>query len=215
MNDFLGPYGKATIVLMRAHFDGDLPKLKDLKKILNITDGKYFKSGGKNYAEVHKLLELLLILKKLKDEATNWRDVRSTDYLVTASQVHSNLFMSLKYTAQVLDGFNLTTQSMIELQELLDKFTVICSMRSDIITMWSNLESNQKLATEKGMSDQTILNPNFPALQALLQGYGDAQFDTVVQAIEDWYETHRWKVKANSPEPAGSEDEEPEEADAI
>jgi len=40
-------------------------------------------------------------------------------------------------------------------------------------------------------------------------------FDTVVQAIEDWYETHRWKVKANSPEPAGSEDEEPEEADAI
>ncbi len=31
MNEFLGPYGKATIVLMRSHFDSELPKLKDLK----------------------------------------------------------------------------------------------------------------------------------------------------------------------------------------
>jgi len=48
MRDFLGPHGKATIILMRSHFDTELPKLKDLKKLLNIPDGKYYKSGGRN-----------------------------------------------------------------------------------------------------------------------------------------------------------------------
>ena len=46
MRDFLGPHGQATIVLMRSHFDSELPKLKDLKKLLHIPDGKYYKSGG-------------------------------------------------------------------------------------------------------------------------------------------------------------------------
>ena len=36
MSEFLGPYGKATIILMRSHFDSDLPKLKDLKKLVKV-----------------------------------------------------------------------------------------------------------------------------------------------------------------------------------
>ena len=32
MSDFLGPHGKATVILMKAHFESELPKLKDLKK---------------------------------------------------------------------------------------------------------------------------------------------------------------------------------------
>ena len=37
MSEFLGPHGKATVVLMNAHFETELPKLKDLKKILHIS----------------------------------------------------------------------------------------------------------------------------------------------------------------------------------
>ena len=32
MSAFLGPHGKATVILMTAHFESELPKLKDLKK---------------------------------------------------------------------------------------------------------------------------------------------------------------------------------------
>ena len=55
MREFLGPHGKATIILMRSHFDTELPKLKDLKKLLNIPDGKYYKSGGRNSNGINKL----------------------------------------------------------------------------------------------------------------------------------------------------------------
>lgn len=58
MSDFLGPYGQATVILMKAHFESELPKLKDLKKILQIPDGRYYKSGGRNYSSLHSLERL-------------------------------------------------------------------------------------------------------------------------------------------------------------
>jgi hypothetical protein len=66
MSDFLGPHGKATVILMRAHFDSELPKLKDLKKLLHIPDGRYYKSGGRNYSSTHRLERLLNILSEIR-----------------------------------------------------------------------------------------------------------------------------------------------------
>ena len=215
MSELLGPYGQATIVLMRAHFDGDLPKLKDLKKLLNITDGKYFKSGGRNYSKISTLQDLLVTLKDIRGEGKAWREVQSSDYLVTAAQVHSNLFMSLKYTAQVLDGFNLTTQCFEDLEALLTHYRLICSMRSDITSMWTTLERNAERAINKEIVDETILKPDLVALQKILHGYGDLEYAKAVKDLQDWYETYRWKVKSNSSTPSASEEDEPEEADAI
>jgi hypothetical protein len=215
MSELLGPYGQATIVLMRAHFDGDLPKLKDLKKLLNITDGKYFKSGGRNYSKISTLQDLLVTLKDIRGEGKAWREVQSSDYLVTAAQVHSNLFMSLKYTAQVLDGFNLTTQCFEDLEALLTHYRLICSMRSDITSMWTTLERNAERAINKEIVDETILKPDLVALQKILHGYGDLEYAKAVKDLQDWYETYRWKVKSNSSTPSASDEDEPEEADAI
>ena len=215
MSDFLGPYGQATIVLMRAHFDGDLPKLKDLKKLLNITDGKYYKSGGRNYSKISTLQDLLVTLKEIKGEENAWRDVQSSDYLVTAAQVHSNLFMALKYTAQVLDGFNLTTQSIEDLQALLSQYRLICSMQGDVTSMWSTLERNAERAISKEIVDETILKPDLAALQKILHGYGDLEYAKAVKDLEDWYETYRWKVKSNSSTLSTSEEDEPEAVEAT
>jgi hypothetical protein len=101
MSEFLGPHGKATIILMRSHFDSELPKLKDLKKLLHIPDGKYYKSGGRNYYEINKLEKLLLILQEVRGEEKDWKKADSSDYLITVAEVHSNLFMTLKYTNKI------------------------------------------------------------------------------------------------------------------
>jgi len=198
MSEFLGPHGKATVVLMNAHFETELPKLKDLKKILHIPDGRYYKSSGRNYHEVNRIHRLLHVLAELRGEEVDRYKNHSSDYLITVAEVHSNLFMSIKYTAQVVDGFNLTDECMGELARLLDRYSKICSMQDDIKYMWKTLEDNKEIAEKHLATDKTILNPDIPALQAILHGYGDSHYAQVTQEIRDWYETYKWKVKAPS-----------------
>ena len=198
MGEFLGPHGKATVVLMNAHFETELPKLKDLKKILHIPDGRYYKSSGRNYHEVNKIHRLLNVLAELRGEDVNKFKNHSSDYLITVAEVHSNLFMALKYSAQVVDGFNLTDQCMSELDKLLERYRSICSMQDDIKYMWRTLEDNKEIAEKHSATDKTILNPDIPALKVILHGYGDSHYAQVTQEIRDWYETYKWKVKAPS-----------------
>lgn len=213
MSEFLGPHGKATVILMKAHFESELPKLRDLNKLLHIPDGRYYKSGGRNYSSTHRLERLLNILSEIRGEERDWKRYSSSDYLITVAQVHSNLFMTLKYSAQVVDGFNLTDACMDELDGLMGAYSSVCSMRSDVDNMWSTLERNKERAMKVGISDTTILNPNISNLQNILQGYGDAEYLKATSELKDWYETYRWKV--GSPKSKSSSDEPEDETETV
>jgi hypothetical protein len=187
--------------------------LKDLKKLLHIPDGRYYKSGGRNYSSTQKLERLLNILSEIRGEERDWKRYSSSDYLITVAQVHSNLFMTLKYSAQVVDGFNLTDACMDELDGLMGAYSSVCSMRSDVDNMWSTLERNKERAMKVGISDTTILNPNISNLQNILQGYGDAEYLKATSELKDWYETYRWKV--GSPKSKSSSDEPEDETETV
>jgi len=213
MSDFLGPHGKATVILMKAHFESELPKLKDLKKLLHIPDGRHYKSGGRNYSSTHRLERLLNILSEIRGEERDWQRYNSSDYLITVAEVHSNLFMTLKYSAQVIDGFNLTDACMDKLEQLMSAYSSVCSMKSDVENMWSTLERNKEKAAKFGITDTTILEPNLPNLQSILHGYGDAEYLKATNELTDWYETYRWSVGA--PKSDSLSDESQDEAETV
>ena len=213
MSAFLGPHGKATVILMTAHFDSELPKLKDLKKLLHIPDGRYYKSGGRNYASTNRLERLLGVLSEIRGEERDWQRHSSSDYLITVAEVHSNLFMTLKYSAQVIDGFNLTDACMDELEQLMSAYNGNCSMKGDVSNMWATLERNKDRAIKLGITDPTILNPDIPGLQQILQGYGDAEYLKATSDLKNWYDTYRWKV--GTPSSKASSDESVDETETA
>jgi hypothetical protein len=213
MSAFLGPHGKATVILMTAHFESELPKLKDLKKLLHIPDGRYYKSGGRNYASTNRLERLLGVLSQIKGEERDWQRYNSSDYLITVAEVHSNLFMTLKYSAQVIDGFNLTDACMDELEQLMSAYNGNCSMKGDVSNMWATLERNKDRAIKLGITDTTILNPDIPSLQQILQGYGDAEYLKATSDLKNWYDTYRWKV--GTPSSKASSDESVDETETA
>jgi len=213
MSAFLGPHGKATVILMTAHFESELPKLKDLKKLLHIPDGRYYKSGGRNYASTNRLERLLGVLSEIKGEERDWQRHSSSDYLITVAEVHSNLFMTLKYSAQVIDGFNLTDACMDELEQLMSAYNGNCSMKGDVSNMWATLERNKDRAIKLGITDTTILNPDIPGLQQILQGYGDAEYLKATSDLKNWYDTYRWKV--GTPSSRASSDESVDETETA
>ena len=213
MSAFLGPHGKATVILMTAHFESELPKLKDLKKLLHIPDGRYYKSGGRNYASTNRLERLLGVLSEIRGEERDWQRHSSSDYLITVAEVHSNLFMTLKYSAQVIDGFNLTDACMDELEQLMSAYNGNCSMKGDVSNMWATLERNKDRAIKLGITDSTILNPDIPGLQQILQGYGDAEYLKATSDLKNWYDTYRWKV--GTPGSIASSDESVDETETV
>ena len=213
MSAFLGPHGKATVILMTAHFESELPKLKDLKKLLHIPDGRYYKSGGRNYASTNRLERLLGVLSEIRGEERDWQRHSSSDYLITVAEVHSNLFMTLKYSAQVIDGFNLTDACMDELEQLMSAYNGNCSMKGDVSNMWATLERNKDRAIKLGITDATILNPDIPGLQKILQGYGDAEYLKATSDLKNWYDTYRWKV--GTPKLKASSDESLDETETV
>ena len=213
MSAFLGPHGKATVILMTAHFESELPKLKDLKKLLHIPDGRYYKSGGRNYASTNRLERLLGVLSQIRGEERDWQRYSSSDYLITVAEVHSNLFMTLKYSAQVIDGFNLTDACMDELEQLMSAYNGNCSMKGDVSNMWATLERNKDRAIKLGITDATILNPDIPGLQQILQGYGDAEYLKATSDLKHWYDTYRWKV--GTPSSKASSDESVDETETA
>ena len=213
MSAFLGPHGKATVILMTAHFDSELPKLKDLKKLLHIPDGRYYKSGGRNYAATNRLERLLGVLSEIRGEERDWQRHSSSDYLITVAEVHSNLFMTLKYSAQVIDGFNLTDACMDELEQLMSAYNGNCSMKGDVSNMWATLERNKDRAIKLGITDATILNPDIPGLQKILQGYGDAEYLKATSDLKNWYDTYRWKV--GTPSSKASSDQSVDETETV
>lgn len=194
MSEFLGPYGQATVILMKSHFGNDLPKLRDLKKILNITDGKFYKSYGKYSSEIDKLKELLDLSAKVRGEQYDWNKHESDEFLITTANVQSNLFMMLKFKAQVIEGFNLTTSCLDDLDKLMQRYSRVCSMRYDIESFWSSLANNSQRAAGHGINDASILNPDVSSMRPLLKGYGDDAYEEVTQALMKWHETYRWKV---------------------
>ena len=212
-NDSFGPHGKATVILMTAHFESELPKLKDLKKLLHIPDGRYYKSGGRNYASTNRLERLLGVLSQIRGEERDWQRHSSSDYLITVAEVHSNLFMTLKYSAQVIDGFNLTDACMDELEQLMSAYNGNCSMKGDVSNMWATLERNKDRAIKLGITDATILNPDIPGLQQILQGYGDAEYLKATSDLKNWYDTYRWKV--GTPSSKASSDESVDETETA
>ena len=213
MSAFLGPHGKATVILMTAHFESELPKLKDLKKLLHIPDGRYYKSGGRNYAATNRLERLLGVLSEIRGEERDWQRHSSSDYLITVAEVHSNLFMTLKYSAQVIDGFNLTDACMDELEQLMSAYNGNCSMKGDVSNMWATLERNKDRAIKLGITDPTILSPDIPGLQKILQGYGDAEYLKATSDLKNWYDTYRWKV--GTPSSKASSDESVDETETA
>jgi hypothetical protein len=145
MKEFLGPYGKSTIVLMQVQFESELPKLKDLKRLLNISDGIYYKASGRHSRSVEKLTNCLTLIAGGGQEESV---TRPTHYLVTQSDIYMNDLLLMKYAATIIAGFNLTEAAMKELAQLLQTYHQLDWRMSSCLRFKTTLEENQEWAAE-------------------------------------------------------------------
>lgn len=196
MSDFLGPFHTATVILMKAQFDCDLPKRRDLKKRLQVPDVNFYKRYGNHGAEISKLETLLETIADINGVERNYDKFRSTDCCVTVPDVSSNLFFHIEFSAQVVEGFNLTDPAMETLTNLTSQLNQVIGMQHSVTSAIERLQNNRDRAIDLGFQDQTLIGIDLEGIKKTLEGYGNEETKRLQRELIDWYETYRWKVSA-------------------
>lgn len=202
MKEFLGPYGASTIVLFTSQFDSELPRLSEVKRMLQIPDGAFYRSRGNHSGQIARLEQLLGILRSTDLNPESGYHYRgghlSTDYLVTVANVPFSLFAALKYAAQLVAGFNLTNDAMTDLGHLLERHRRVCGLRNRCSSWPETLSDQIAQATSLGITDPSILEADIEAIQRVTENYGLVAIQTCKDALQQWYNTYRWNLPTSS-----------------
>lgn len=191
----LGPFGKATVILFTAQFDSELPKLAEMKRSLKIPDGKYYRSHGHHSDLCNKLETLMYIVRNPTANEDSWhRNRSSTDLFVTVADVHSDLFMTLKYSAQIVAGYNLTNAAVAKLHQLLQNRRRANRMRNTCARWPDALKDHITELRELGLVDPSITEIDIDAVTSLTEGYGIAAIEQTTQALVAWNDRYRWRT---------------------
>ena len=193
--NLLGPDGKATVILFVAQFESQLPKIGEIKRFLKISDGKYYSSFGNFENAISAIDKALAIVRTGGVDPDQERHTKNSNFVfVTVADVHSDLFMALKYSGQLLAGFNLTNDALEELNPLLQRWRNICWMR-DQCKYWPGvLMENINEATSMGLSDPSILRVDIDVVARITKPYAMGAFAQVHAELSDWYERYRWRT---------------------
>ena len=193
--NLLGPDGKATVILFIAQFESQLPKIGEIKRFLKISDGKYYSSFGNFENAISEIDKALAIVRTGGVDPDQERHAKNSNFVfVTVADVHSDLFMALKYSGQLLAGFNLTNDALEELNPLLQRWRNICWMRAQCKYWPGVLRENINEATSMGLSDPSILEVDIDVVARITKPYAMGAFAQVHAELSDWYERYRWRT---------------------
>ena len=205
MTPLLGPHGAATVVLFKAQFVTDLPKKSDIKRLLKISDMTYYKSSGRASRSI-ELLERSLSIARANSVKRFDRDsiFSSTDYAVMHAGVASNLFMQLKYASELVEGFNITTKSLEQVDTLIRAFDntlyVQASYREWTTTAARNIEMLQKCE----VTDDSVTKAPLAQWQGEAALYGQEAIRQARAAVSQWVDAHVWPSIVPAKKQAGA-----------
>ena len=195
MSQALGPFGKATVILFTAQFDSELPKLAEMKRLLKIPDGKYYRSHGHHSELCNKIESLIHIMRNPGDEQDPWFQNRvGSDVFITVPDVHADLFMTLKYSAHIVAAYNLTNEAVSELGKLLRNRGQVCRMRFECRSWPKTLDDRAKQIRDGGLSDPSVTDIDISSLSRMFEFYGDAALKQANEALSYWHNRYRWRT---------------------
>ncbi len=193
MDEFLGPTGAATIVLLKLAQDEKPPSIKNLKSNLDVAAVKYYKGDGWYRNGIRMLEQLLRILKTPNDPVHYWISLSCTDFLHLDPNVNQHPFYEIKYSNITIAGFNLTNQCMNELEKLLRIRSDLCSMQESVKNFQSKIEFNIEFAKVNSIDDTSMIDPNLDLLKKMLENYGNEGLQIINSRLAEWHQKYKWK----------------------
>ena len=197
MNDLFEKIPKGSILLWNVEEDKDLPKKKEMTRLLGTEDFTYYKTRGhhRNYIQSLARLKHSLAEDLIQDHLKYWSEVHTSHFLFTAQEIESNSFFILKYSTKCLGSYFVEKSDIDNLNQLLRRSEQVRRIAIEIQDWPNRIERHKEEIKRDGIEDSFIKNFQVQRLTEITSGYGKQAIDHARSKLQEWHDLHYWKNK--------------------
>lgn len=184
-------------MLWNVEDDRELPKRKEMIRLLGTENFTYYKSHGhhRDYIRILAKLCLYRSLDAMDKDAGYWSQMAMSHFLFTEKEIESNSFFLLKYANKCYGTYYVGADEIKELEKLTRKYEQVRSIADEVRNWASRIQSHKDEIARDGINDQFITDFEIAKFQSLMNGYGMQSIDHAKSLLEDWHDQHYWKSK--------------------
>lgn len=195
MSDLFDTIPQGSLMIWYVESEAELPKRKELMRLLGIDNFTYYKSDGHHRRYINLLGRVLDCLYPTTDESRRgyMRQKYMSHFLFTAQRIEINSFFQLKYSNQCLGAFHVKKKDFQDLELLLRRYEQATHWVHEI-HRWPTLiqEHKDKLQSD-GTKDAVIKHFDIHKLQQLTEGYGFEALNDSKTNLQAWHDQFFWK----------------------
>ena len=197
MNDLFEKIPKGSILLWNVEEDKDLPKKKEMTRLLGTEDFTYYKTRGhhRNYIQSLARLKALLAADLIPGHLKYWSEVNTSHFLFTAQEIESNNFFTLNYSTKCLGSYFVEKSDIDNLNQLLRRSEQVRRIALEIKDWPNRIERHKEEIKRDGIEDSFIKNFQAQRLTEITSGYGKQAIDHARSKLQEWHDLHYWKNK--------------------
>ena len=197
MNDLFEKIPKGSILLWNVEEDKDLPKKKEMTRLLGTEDFTYYKTRGhhRNYIQSLARLKALLAADLIPGHLKYWSEVNTSHFLFTAQEIESNNFFTLNYSTKCLGSYFVEKSDIDNLNQLLRRSEQVRRIALEIKDWPNRIERHKEEIKRDGIEDSFIKNFQVQRLTEITNGYGKQAIDHARFKLQEWHDQHHWKNK--------------------
>lgn len=194
MRNILGQQNFGTLFCLNTQ-GNSLPKIKEVKRLLNVSNVKFFKTWGWYRGDIWSLQRSLDIVNQTKNQywRYHYRGSYPCDYVMVVPEiVKNNALFSLKYSQILVTAFRVGPKSLPLLEELEQVFFTCEEMRQSGLTWNREANRNAKYIVDEQLTDPTISDVDFAGLALQMSNYGEMAVNEARSRIKSWLDCHLW-----------------------
>lgn len=197
MSDLFDNIPKGSLLLWYVESEADLPKRKELIRLLGVDNFTYYKSDGHHRRYIHLLGRIMDCLYPTTDERRRgyMRHRYMSHFLFTAQRIEINSFFQLKYSNQCLGAFHVSKKDFEDLDQLLQRYNQAIHWAQAIRGWPTLIQSHKEKLQSETIEDSVITNLDISKLLHLTEGYGLQAIDNTKVNLQHWYDQFFWKNK--------------------
>jgi len=210
MSNLFEKIKKGTIVIWNVKDQKELPKIREMTRLLGLKDFTYYKTDGHHSDYIRLILKMRESRSSYasQEEWQYWPKTETSHFLFTAQELQTNSFFQLRYLTTCLGAYFVGDADLAELRDLNRDYSQMRSI-ADRISRWpSVIADNQDHLRTEGIADTAIQNFDTPGLLKLIDGYGHEGISNAVSKLDAWHDRHYWKSKASNWAPTEPEEQE-------
>lgn len=197
MSDLFEKISRGTILLWNVQSEAELPKRKEMIRLLGTDSFTYYKSDGHHREYIRLLARLKDSLNPIAEEEdwhSYWPRTAMSHFLFSNKSINVSSFFLLKFDQKCLGGYYVTKQDLKDLGDHLRAYERVKSLTREAKSWPTKIQNHKDEIVDCAIADSVIENFDISSLQLLTMNYGVEAMKHAVANLDAWHSKYSWKT---------------------